>query len=118
MNNNKEFKDKELEEIVNMFSNNECRDYLYKQLAEHGENWVWGILLVDFLNLYKEFRTDGYRESVEALITFIPDNSRKQIVGLIRPEYLWEYFDRTLIDRIISNDFPSRFALGQEDSLS
>ena len=115
--NDKLFKDKELERIVNMFSNKECRDYLYKLLAEHGENWVWGILLVYFLNQYSEFRIDGYRESVQALMTFIPDDSRKQVVSLIRPEYLWDYCDRTLIDRIINNDFPSRFSLGQEERL-
>ena len=114
MKDNKTFKDKELKLIVDAF-NDECRNYLYKQLAQHDEEVVWGILLVDYLNLYKESQTEKARRSIEALMTLMPDLSRKTVTSLIRPEYLRQYFDKELIVKILTNDFPSRYELDRKE---
>lgn len=114
MKDNKTFKDKELKLIVDSF-NDECRNYLYKQLAQHDEEVVWGILLVDYLNLYKGSQTEKARRSIEALMTLMPDLSRKTVTSLIRPEYLRQYFDKELIVKILTNDFPSRYELDRKE---
>ena len=114
MENKKTFKDKELKFIVDAF-NEECRNFLYKQLAQHDEEAVWGILLVFFLNLYKESQAEEDRFVVEALMALMPDLSRETVASLIRPEYLRQYFDKELIVKILTNDFPSRYELDRKE---
>lgn len=108
--NNKTIKDKELRFIVNAY-NDECQDYLYKQLAELGEDYVWALLLVDYLNYYKESPTERRKSTVEALMALMPDDSRKKVVSYIKHNYLRKYFDKDLITKILTNDFPSRSVL-------
>lgn len=113
MNNNKSFKDKVLKGIVDAF-NEECRNYLYRHLAENGEESVWALLLVDYLDLYEKYQTEKYRRSVEALMTLIPDESRREVISTIKPDYFRNYFDKHLVIRILTNDFRSRYALENE----
>ena len=112
--NNKSFKDKVLKGIVDAF-NEECRSFLYRHLAENGEESVWALLLVDYLDLYEKYQTEKYRHSVEALMALIPDNSRKQVIRNIELDYLRNYFDKQLIIRILTNDIQSRYALERMD---
>ena len=112
--NNKTIKDKELKSIVDAY-NDECKDYLYKQLAEKGEDYVWALLLVDYLNYYKESPTEKRKSTVEALMALMPDDTREKVVNYIKCSYLRQYFDKDLIIRILTNDYPSRSALDYED---
>ena len=111
----KEFKDKELKYIVNKEYNDECQDYLYKQLAEYGENVVWALLLADYLSFYKWSPTEEHKSSVEALVSLMPDDSRQKIVRNIKHDYLSQYFDKSLIIWILTYDFPSRLALENKE---
>lgn len=111
---NKTIKDKELKFIVDSY-NDECQDYLYKQLAERGEDYVWVLLLVDYLNYYKESPTEKRKSTVEALMALMPDDTRKKVVSYIKCNYLRQYFDKDLIIRILTNDFPSRSVLDYKE---
>lgn len=112
--NNKTIKDKELKFIVDAY-NDECQDYLYKQLAEQGEDYVWALLLVDYLNYYKESPTEERKSTVEALMALMPDDYREIVVSYIKHDYLRRYFDKDLIIKILTNDFPSRLLLDDKE---